>query len=234
MQIKEDLKNRIEEVNIYFEFAEVIDGIETHKKQKIVLNENSEIIIKRDLQKVIRANCFLILYNLIESTIRNGINEIHHAISDSKIKYDQLSLNLQKIWLTDKALEFNETSNVSKLKDYISLLIENERFQRDVDVSKKRVSISGNLDFRSIEKLVSDYGFHGKITIKDRKLLGKALLKVKNERNALAHGNKSFRQSAEIITIQDLSMFKSLIVSYLEDITKNISDYIEDSKFKKS
>ena len=233
MQLTTDFAKRVEEVEIYFAFAKEIDVIETHKQQKFKLNDNFELTVKRDLQKVIRANCYLILYNLIEASIRNGIWAIYDAIMDDKLSYEELSLNLQVIWLTEKAGDINELSNLKKIQDYLKDLFAEVKIDKSVNISKNRISISGNLDYRSIEKLINDYGFYGKITLRDKRKLGKALLKIKNERNALAHGNKSFRQSAEIITIQDLIEFKDLTVSYLKDVTRNISIYIENKKYKK-
>lgn len=232
MSILIDLQTRTEEVELYFGFANQLDKVETHKKNNFQLTDEVDLTIKRDLQKIIRANCFLILYNLVESTVRSCIWSVYDSISDDKVKFEELSENLNNIWLTQQALEINEISNNNKTKEKLRTLL----FSKDsmtIEFSKERVSISGNLDYRSIERIIKEYGFHGKITVSDKRKLGKALLKVKGERNALAHGNKSFRQTAEVITIQDLSEYKDLIVTYLTDIAKNVDKYIDDKKYKK-
>lgn len=230
MEIVSDLNNRINEVNIYFEFAKEIDSIETHKKTKFSITENNELNIKRDLQKILRANCYLLLYNLIEATIRNGVWAIYDAIEDEKVTFENLSSVIQNIWLTEKANELKEISNINNLKNYIKSYINNSDI---ITLSKKSISISGNLDFRSIEKMAKDYGIFGTIRSTDKLKLGKALLKVKSERNALAHGNKSFRSCAEIITIQELYEYKNHIIMYLEDITNNIVSYNTNKTFLK-
>ncbi|MDI9313011.1 MAG: MAE_28990/MAE_18760 family HEPN-like nuclease [Limnohabitans sp.] len=233
MQLNIDFESRVEEVEIYFNFAIEIDKIETHKQQKFTLSENLELTVKRDLQKVIRANCYLILYNLIEATIRNGIWATFDAIFDDSLSFEELTPNIQNIWLAEKVFEINDISNPTKLKENIKTLLDNHISKKAISISKNRVSLSGNLDYRSIEKIIKDYGYFGKITTIDKKKLAKALLKIKNERNGLAHGNKSFRQSAEIITIQDLTEFKDLVICYLRDITKNITKYIDKKTYKK-
>lgn len=231
MSILTDFETRVEEVKIYLEFANQLDKVETHKQSKFELNKDVELTIKRDLQKIIRANCFLILYNLVESTIRSCIWSVFDAVSDSQVKFEELNENLSNIWLNQQALDIGDISNINKTKEKLKLLISSD--SNLVEFSKTRVSLSGNLDYRSIEKIIKDYGFHGKITVSDKRKLGKALLKVKSERNALAHGNKSFRQTAEVITIQDLTEYKDLIVAYLSDITKNVEGFIENEKYKK-
>lgn len=231
MSILTDFETRVEEVKIYLEFANQLDKVETHKQSKFELNKDVELTIKRDLQKIIRANCFLILYNLVESTIRSCIWSVFDAVSDSQVKFEELNENLSNIWLNQQALDIGDISNINKTKEKLKLLISSD--SNLVEFSKTRVSLSGNLDYRSIEKIIKDYGFHGKITVSDKRKLGKALLKVKSERNALAHGNKSFRQTAEVITIQELTEYKDLIVTYLRDITKNVDVFIENEKYKK-
>lgn len=232
MEIVSDLKNRIEEVEIYFAFVNEVDNIETHKRSKFIIGDSLELNIKRDIQKILRANCYLLLYNLTEATIRNGIWSMHDAVDDEKVSFENLSLEIQNIWLSEKANELSEISNLNNLKSYLkSHITENE--SNIIVLSKKRISVSGNLDFRSIEKLTKDYGFFGINRSTEKIKLGKALLKIKAERNALAHGNKSFRNSAEIITMQELNEYKKHIILYLEDVTNNIESYIKNKKFLK-
>jgi hypothetical protein len=231
MSILTDFETRVEEVKLYFDFANQLDKVESHKQSKFQLNQDVELTIKRDLQKIIRANCFLILYNLVESTIRSCIWNVYDAISDNKVKFEELSENLSNIWLNQQALDISDISNINKTKEKLKSLISFD--SKPVEFSKTRVSLSGNLDYRSIEKIIKDYGFHGRITVSDTRKLGRALLKVKSERNALAHGNKSFRQTAEVVTIQELTEYKELIVTYLRDITKNVESFTENGKYKK-
>ncbi|EJL64933.1 MAE_28990/MAE_18760 family HEPN-like nuclease [Flavobacterium sp. CF136] len=232
MEIILDLSNRIKEVNLYFEFVREIDVIETHKQTNFVITKEQNLTVKRDLQKILRANCYLLLYNLVEATIRNGIWAIYDAIEDENIQFEELSIEIQNIWLSEKAIELKEISNINAIKLYLKSFI-NEPTSKKIVLSKKRLSISGNLDFRSVEKIIRNYGIFGIRRTTEKNKLAKSLLKVKSERNALAHGNKSFRSSAEIITIQDLYEYKDYIITYLEDITNNIEEYITSKSFLK-
>jgi hypothetical protein len=231
MYLKTDFVTRVEEIEIFFSFAKEINSIETYRQKKLQINNEVELTVKRDLQKIIRSNCYLILYNCIEATIRNGIWNLLDAIHDEKLCYQDLSKEIQNIWLKEQAQEIGEISNQKRLRENIKEIIDFRLQGHIVVFSKSRISLSGNLDFKSIETLLREFGIHGKINTKDKLKLGKALLKVKSERNALAHGNKSFRQSAEVITIQELIEYKDLIISYLEDITNNFIIYIEKKKF---
>jgi len=228
MEILDNFKKRADEVNIYFEFATKTDEIETYKQNKTDFSAN----ITRDLQKILRANCFLLLYNLVEATIKNSIWQIYDTIEDENLKYDCISEKMKEIWLEEKRKELNELTSSNKVKKSIKSFIEKSENEHFISFSKERVSVSGNLDYRSIEKLIIKYGFFGQLNINNEKILRKALLKIKSERNALAHGNKSFRESAEIITIQQLNEYKVEVIDYLLQITLNVIKYIKDEKYK--
>lgn len=228
MEILENFKKRAEEVNIYFEFVTKTDKIETYKQDKKDFSTN----ITRDLQKILRANCFLVLYNLVEATIKNSIWQIYDTIEDEKLRYGCISEKMKEIWLEEKRKELNELTSSNKVKNSIKSFIEKSESEHYISFSKKRVSVSGNLDYRSIEKLIIKYGFYGQLKLNNEKILRKALLKIKSERNALAHGNKSFRESAEIITIQQLNEYKTEVIDYLLQVTQNVIKYIEDKKYK--
>lgn len=230
----DEFNKRVEEIEVYFTFAKAINDVELNRQIKDQLLSDFGIPLSRDIQKVIRANCYLILYNLIESTIRNGLWTFFDAIVDDAISFSELSAKVKNEWLLQQTAELNEMSSVSKIKIKIEDIINNQINGAPIEFSKNRVSMSGNLDYRSIESLINSYSLHGKITISDKKILAKALLKIKNERNALAHGNKSFRQTAEIITIQDLLEIKNITVQYLRDITNNIESNIKKKSYKKS
>lgn len=233
MNLGSDLQARIEEVELYFDFVKSIDSVETYRT-KTLKTDSFSVVVKRDLQKVLRANCFLILYNLIESTIRNGIFAIYDSVEDKGTVYKNLSHQIQNVWLLDQAHDLSQLSNLNKTKNSVKKLVDEVISNSSVKFSRTRISLSGNLDYRTIEKLIVEYGFHGKITVADKSKLGKALLRIKHERNNLAHGNKSFRQTSEMITIQELIEYKILTCSYLSDITKNLLRFIENSEYENS
>jgi len=228
----QNFRERVDEVEVYLSFVSEIDAIETYKQQRFILDADKQLTIKRDLQKVLRANCFLVLYNLVEATVRDSLWSLFDIVSDEQLTYKDLSDNLKEIWLKQQSTEMSLLTNQVKIKERIGQLI---TLQNDATItfSKNRISLSGNLDYRFIEKLIAEYGFHGSVNV-DKKRVAKALLKVKSERNYLAHGNKSFRQVAEVVTIQEITNCKILIVEYLTDYVNNVLKYFEDEKYKLS
>ena len=49
---------------------------------------------------------------------------------------------------------------------------------------------------------------------------------IKNKRNDLAHGNKSFAEIGRDITVEELLTIKEEVIAYLEQILNNINQYI--------
>ena len=227
---KREFKKRVEEIEAYYELLLNIDSIETHRRQKIIFPNETKFVVKRTLQKTLRANCFLLLYNLVEASIRNGVLAIFDAIHDSNLTYQELSEKVKEIWLTNKASELAKNTNNKRVKKDIKLMLSDVINNADIFLEKGRISISGNLDYRRIETIINDYGIHRSVS--QRKEISKALLRIKSERNSLAHGNKSFQKAAELITVPELVKCKDLIVKYLEDVLNGIEIYIDNQEFK--
>lgn len=225
-----DFNTRIDEINEYFTFVAFIDSIETHKKEKIINGTSCEFIPKRDLQKILRSNCFLLLYNLVESSVRNGILSVYDSIHDDSLKYEELSEKIQDIWLTHQTSQTKtlEKSKKTVLKGLMKEVLEGNQ----IVLKEDTINIAGNLDYDNIQKIINTYGFFGKITV-NKKHINSALYKVKQERNLLAHGNKTFCESGEIITMSELTNIKDNISKYLGETLLNIETYIDNKRYKK-
>ena len=230
---REEYNDRVEEVKLYFEFVSKIDKIETFKKEEIDLIEEKHIVT-RDLQKILRSNCFILLYNLIESTIRNGINEIFDEIHDNNLNIEDISDKIKDIWLTKKSNDLLSINSLKNFKKSIQLLIDGITNGIDIEFNSEHMRISGNMDYRSIRELSNKYGFHGRISNTDKEKLGGITVEVKNKRNYLAHGNQSFKKASELTTINDLNNYKDEIFIFLSDICDNLDRYLDNKKYKKT
>ena len=93
-----DFHKRILEIDKYFELVDRIEPLGTFTSNSIIF-PSGEYAVDRDLQKILKSHCYLLLYNLVESSIRNGIMEIHYAISADNLTYKDLSPRIKKLWL---------------------------------------------------------------------------------------------------------------------------------------
>ena len=84
---------------------------------------------------------------------------------------------------------------------------------------------SGNIDARKIKETAEAYGFSYQTTARKTQD-GNDLLKIKTNRNDLAHGFKSFEEVGKDATAEDLLQIKKRVICYLREILQNIEDYI--------
>lgn len=92
---KQDFEIRKIEIENYLKYLIIFDDDETKIQYK---NEGKDVLekIQAQFQITLIANAFLILYNLIEATVRNSIIEIYDKIREDDLHYDDLSESLKK------------------------------------------------------------------------------------------------------------------------------------------
>lgn len=93
-----EFNKRVAEINKYFELVDRIEELGLPFTNSIIF-PSGEYTVDSELQKILKSHCYLLLYNLIESSIRNGIIAIHDAILMDQLTYRDLSEKIQKLWL---------------------------------------------------------------------------------------------------------------------------------------
>jgi hypothetical protein len=237
---------RIVEIDKYFELVDRIEPLGTFTANSIIF-PSGEYRVDRDLQKILKSHCYLLLYNLVESSIRNGIIEIHYAISTDNLTYKDLSPRIKKIWLLNDRSKSFVSSNIKKdtiatnLQEIIELILDDQVISLDAS----NIPISGNLDAKTINELINMYGFSGNLGVsaKEMDIILNFVVKIRCD---LAHGNVSFCDASNQITwnrsISDADIIdrvyrdvvddKKKIITYLTCLLQNIDDYIENKKYK--
>ncbi|MDX4061710.1 MAE_28990/MAE_18760 family HEPN-like nuclease [Aliarcobacter skirrowii] len=222
---KTDFNQRKKEIEDYFSFLDILDKETTFLKY-MKDTQYVEEEISKDIQRILIANSFLILYNLIEATIRNSIVEIYEKIQEDGITYNDLSQNLKKIWIKNKTKNLKEGNfNVNTLQTNVESIINNVIDNEIVLLTKDDIDISGNIDAEKIRTLAKEIGF-------DKTSNGSNLVTIKNKRNGLAHGNFTFYDVGKDFTVGDIQSFKSETFSYLQDVITNIEKFINEKKYQ--
>ncbi len=223
---KLDFENRKSEIENYFKFLLIFDNDNT----RLQYNKEGGVVIEKiqpQFQIILIANAFLILYNLIESTVRNSIVEIYTRVEDDLLSFDKLSDNLQKIWIkqtTDKLKENNFKHET--LRDYILGLTKDILQKETIKLAKDKMDFSGNLDAGEIRKLADKIGF-------EKAVNGHNLVEIKNKRNRLAHGEQTFYDVGKDFSVGELNDFKNETYAYLSEIINNIEIFIIDENYRK-
>ncbi len=226
--VKSDFQKRKDEIEEYFSFVSVLT--KDVRDSKLIYNSLSEeksndLIISDQLQKILIANGFLLLYNLIEATIRNSICEIYFTVYNNDVDYKELSENLKNIWISQQSSNLKGNYKSETLHNTISTIANSILNKEIIELDKEKLDFSGNLDAKKIRGLATKYGFI------PTSINGENLLTIKNKRNHLAHGDFSFSEIGKDFSIGDLIIFKTETFLFLTDVVLQIENFIRDRKF---
>lgn len=238
MTLSRDLFNeRTQEINLYFAFLDDI----INKKASLIFPvphglppevEREEKQIPLDLWHTLKANGFLLLYNLIEATIVNAIEEIHDQIdSENGIDVDSLVETL-----TERAMKRFRGSGEVEYSMLCKSPISQGMLRHWLDEHERKVAanehplFSGNVDARKIREVAALYGFCIQ-TDEAKTKNGANLLTVKTKRNNLAHGQVPFRDCGREVSLPELVDIKTEVVLYLDDVLDAVEDYLAHQSY---
>ena len=217
----QDFNERSREVSKYFIFLKSLEQGTT--KLSMAGKGGSPKIreIDTELIKTMKASGFLLLYNLVEATMRNAIEAIFDELRGKGISYDQISPKLKKIVLRN--LKKRNPDKIFLSITAISIDIIAAGFD-------KQDLFSGNIDGLKIRKTATEYGFsHSTDYAKTGD--GSDLLTIRTNRNDLAHGVKSFEEVGRDKTANELLKIKNKVVRYLKQILQNIEQYLSNKEY---
>ncbi|WP_332018868.1 MAE_28990/MAE_18760 family HEPN-like nuclease [Kaistella sp.] len=218
-----DFEKRVKEIELFFKHIEnlEVDGALLYfpnKTTRKIQPHNNELI------KVFKANVFLLLYNLAESSIKQSLTEVYDTISSDSLTYQDVIDEIKKIWISQKHDNFKNkgTENI-----FISI---NQLASEVIDIKfDSTKSISGNIDARKIKEFSSKHGFSDRTHRNANN--GNKLHQVKTQRNNLAHGNISFAECGRNYGIGQLRDTKKEVILYLRNILRNIKKYLDDREY---
>lgn len=225
-EVIREFRQQVKEVNLYFDFLK-----KTLDSDVYLYSERRRWRkpVDMEIQRILKANLFLILYNLTEAVIRKSILEIYDAMQRDGIHYKLAKPEIRKIFLSHQCRQIRD-ANSSNFVEGISSLLEDTLNDMSIHLDIESIPISGNLDARKVRDLARAYGF-SEATSKAKRG-GSDLLTVKNQRNSLAHGLSTFSECGRNYSINDLKEIKDEVTRYLGDILKNIKKYIDHKEYR--
>lgn len=214
--MKRDFIERRREVRRYLQFVQRLDA----KRIRLVddvLNvgafEHSE---EQELLKTLKANLFLLLYNLVEATVKNAIEAIFDRLSRESVSFDVCRNELKKVVLKNL-----RTHNVDKIQTKLVSIAQHVV----TETFRKEQLFSGNVDAREIRDTAKKFGFANPITD------GNELLTVKSNRNDLAHGDKTFSAVGADYDVPRLRKIAIDVFRYLAEFIENIESYLQAKSY---
>ncbi len=208
------------------DFYEII--LKVNSGSWLQCNNGSKTRFKVRHITMLKSSLMVMLYNVIEFSINSTLDIIHQIITDSKLGYRDVTPHIRSVWFKYHAKAGSEKAFIKTLNE-ISQHIEGEKhINLEYREYIKKVNIfSGNLDARKIKEVFNQYGIY--INFDDEE---KSMLKVKNNRNSLSHGDKSFTNCSRDITVEEAGKIKDCVFDYLDNVYAQVEKYLNEEEYK--
>ena len=171
---------------------------------------------------VLRAGTFLILYNLIEASARGALDEVHDVMIGSRVAFGDLSPSLRREVVKGFRRKQDPDDHVGLVDmpiDFVAMSLDSEH------------QFSGNVDARLVRKIAGTYGF-SHATDRDLTRDGADLLTIKDVRNDLAHGLKTYDEVGRAYAARALLGIGMRSMAYVEGILRNVEDYLDAAGYR--
>jgi hypothetical protein len=213
LAVQEDFSKRASEVETYFLFVgDIVEG-----RRHFDPPMDPEMF--EQFTKTIKANGYLLLYNLVESTVGNAIEAIFDELRRRGVRFNQCRDEVQQVILAN--LRRHNVGKIQPRLNDMALHVVTETF-------RKNELFSGNVDAKKIKETAKDFGFG------IPQANGSKLQVVKIARNHLAHGEKSFADVGRDSTHIELEDTKYQVIHYLEKMLESVAEYLDKHRYLNS
>lgn len=214
--VQQDFQTRAGEIENYFRFVQRLAKGEI----RLMASDAKVPSLSQDdsdsLLKTLKANGFILLYNLVESTMKNAIEAVFEEFRATGVSFDDCRLEVRQIVISN--LKTHNPDRVSTALTPVAQKILTETFRKDK-------AFAGNVDAKKIREIAGSYGFS------PPKAKGDSLLTVKSQRNDLAHGDKAFAEVGRDLGVERLVKIKTEVVDYLQEVLGNIASYLANKEY---
>lgn len=228
-----EFQERCNDVLEYLKLLKFMDSVATNKRKSIESESYQGTIISyipnRDCQKILRANFYLILYNLVESTLNSVISVVKDTINDERVPLDNLVTRL--IYLHISGL-YKDVTSQKRILEISKDLYRKTANKENVLLEKLNFNTSGSVNYDYFQKVVGSIGCRGKLTIEENRVKD-AMKRTKDHRNKLAHGNCSFSVAGSMLTLSQIEEDYQCIYDYLKQSLHNLESFLDHKKYLK-
>jgi hypothetical protein len=223
---REIFETRVEEINIYFDFLFTV--VDRKALLSVTLpfgqgspNERELLPIRSSLIDTLKANGFLLLYNLVEASVRHALHAIRDHMNENGHHFDDLHDKLQHHFAS-LMRDDDMRGRITKLREATRPPLAEAIINAGFEANK----IGGNVHFGELDKLAKKFGFSaGRDPYLDEYQLA-PLREVKDRRNDLAHGTLAFLTCGANVTIDQILAIKNAVIQYLDSLLSNIENYL--------
>ena len=181
--------------------------------------------------KILKANFFLLLYNLIEASIRDAFQTLYSAVTADGCTVRAIKEDLRLLWI-DAAVDKlqSRTANQNSYRDLTRRIVKEAIDDIAASLNADDLRFGGNLDAARIRRSCKDHGVSVRTHPKAKG--GEKLRLVKDRRNELAHGTLSFAECGRDYTLPQLVEIRRETLVFVRGILKNVDRYATTKAFR--
>lgn len=226
-------EERLQEIEVYLD---LLESLERQVQSGPPTIGGSPITSQQ--QKILYSAVYLQLYNLVEATATWCISGIASAASEgNRWRPGDLADEIRREWVRTNARTHVPLNPENRLSAAVSLC---EMLVKATFVAPWEIECGGggNWDDAQIEEMTRRLGLKLQISnpvfrdikrhLRDDK---GPLALVKDLRNKLAHGNLSFTECGDGVTVSELKSIKEKAAKYLREVVAAYQDFISAYEF---
>lgn len=226
------LSERESEILAYIAFLKV-----AVERPAVVVGNDGTLTwpLSLDLTHTFKASLVLLLYSAMEATLVQLLDDMHATFGTYCDSADNLNGALLKLVLqTVKSDKFGRavTSSSPLHRSLFNHWITDWK-SRNSGKDKRSDGISGSVDGMIFYEQLTKFGVISPTTNgkPPSHLTHHTLQKVKNNRNALAHGEKSFADLGRELAVETLEIDSGHVFHTLNQITAEVNSYLQARRF---
>ena len=171
----------------------------------------------------LKASSFLLLYNVIESCVRMAFQQTYAEMQQEGVRFEDFPDGIREIWIKQEFTVPLDTANQSTYLQRARGIADSVAGRGVPRLDPRKLPISGSLDSHSIQKLCTKHGVSLRMAKRARG--GAELATIKEKRNALAHGHKSFAECGREYGVDDLERIYKQTKHFLGSFTRSVSRF---------
>lgn len=225
--------------NVLIDFNERVGEIDEYLNLLLLISQPSVKIYTEGKKpksvssvalKTMKASCFLMLYNLVESSIRGSMSTLYEQMNSGRQGLHDFDQFVKELWIKQKFKSLDPfSSNQTSYRNLIKSMVDDILLATPVSLDSEKLPISGNLDAKKIRELFMNHNIPTNTHY--RSFHGAELKTIKDKRNSLAHGSESFSYCGQQYSVQSIIDIKRQAVIFLRSSLKNVQKYIENARY---
>jgi MAE_28990/MAE_18760-like HEPN len=227
-------EERLQEIDSYLNLLEVIEK-QVQKGLPQFKGDDSTITVQQ--QRMLYSSVYLQLYNLVESTVTQCVDTISDIVNAQELQPDDLCDALKREWVRLVARTHIDLSSEKRLESAMALCDHVASSQSISEFNVERGG-GGNWDDQSIHKFTKRLGLSLEISREAQQAVKQpfkndmgTLSLIKDYRNKLAHGNISFAECGENVTVHDLRQLTEHVALYMGEVVGCFKQFLDTHEF---